>query len=57
MNCNGVFYCVREQINHFMETKTMGSIVNLSSIGGKRPLWLGSAYGASYLSFDERNRA
>jgi len=41
----GCSHCVKEQLNHFMATKTRGSIVNISSIAGVRPLWLGSAYG------------
>ena len=47
VNANGVFYCVKEQLNHLVRTRTRGSIVNVSSIAGVRPLWLGSAYGPS----------
>jgi len=47
VNANGVFYCVKEQLNMFMKNGTKGSIVNVSSIAGRRPLWLGSAYGMS----------
>ena len=45
VNANGVFYCTKHQLNYFHKTGTKGSIVNISSIAGRRPLWLGSAYG------------
>ena len=47
VNCNGVFYCVKAQINQFMAEKTKGAIVNISSCAGKRSTWLASAYGMS----------
>lgn len=50
VNATGVFLCVKEQLNHFMATKTKGSIINISSVAGVRPLWLGSAY--SRLRYD-----
>jgi NAD(P)-dependent dehydrogenase (short-subunit alcohol dehydrogenase family) len=45
VNCDGVFFCCKAQITHFMETGTKGAIVNVSSTAAERVFPLCSAYG------------
>jgi len=51
VNCNGVFYCCKAQINEFLASKTKGAIVNISSCAGKRSTWLASAYGKGFYAY------
>lgn len=46
VNVNGVFFGMREQIKHLLN-KGGGTIVNISSMAGKRGVALGSPYSAS----------
>jgi NAD(P)-dependent dehydrogenase (short-subunit alcohol dehydrogenase family) len=34
INLDGVFFCVKAQLNHFVQSGTQGTIVNVSSIHG-----------------------
>lgn len=45
-NLSGSFYCSREAISRFSESKG-GHIINISSLAGKNPFAGGSAYNAS----------
>lgn len=47
VNCDGVFYCCKAQISHFMKTGTKGSIVNVSSTAAERVFPACAAYGGS----------
>lgn len=45
-NLSGAFYCSREALSRFPETRG-GRIINISSLAGKNPFAGGSAYNAS----------